>query len=624
MPVVDTLVAVIPLLGLLIVVHELGHFLVAKACGVRVLKFSIGFGAPIGIGRLRARWERNGTEYVIGWIPLGGFVRMLGEAMPGDDPDAAAVPVDARPDEFLDAKSVWQKLAVVFAGPAMNLLLPIVCLLGILWVGFPRPAAIVGSVEVGSPAEAAGIRVGDRIVAVDGEPVGWWDEVVRPLQEKRSPAVASIEVDRGGERETIPVALATQKTRDRFGAVVDTGWIGVSNRRQAALVGVPDADSEAARAGLRSGDLVVAVGETEIEDWESLRAAQARAVAEAQANGIPRIVWTVERAKTGEGAEASGAPAEGTSAADGATAAGGADARSSARADAKASAGGAAAEAKAGGAPAAPETEKRKIAVPLDAELAAMGLIPATILVGYVAPDKPAAEAGLRANDLVLFVDGDPIGSFESFVSRVQTSGGRPLDITYSRAGRVEHVTLAAREETVPGLYEIEGLEEKVYQIGLGAAVSTLPGAIEKQRLRNPVESVPRAVEMAWAMTTDYLEGLGKLFTGEVGTDKLAGPIGIARIARKSLDQGWLDYLSMMMVISINLGFLNLLPIPILDGGQAVLYSIEGIKRAPLSLRTKEIATSVGFAVIALLMGRAFWNDLTPFWLRFVSWLSSS
>ncbi len=124
-------------------------------------------------------------------------------------------------------------------------------------------------------------------------------------------------------------------------------------------------------------------------------------------------------------------------------------------------------------------------------------------------------------------------------------------------------------------------------------------------------------------MTTDYLEGLGKLFTGEVGTDKLAGPIGIARIARKSLDQGWLDYLSMMMVISINLGFLNLLPIPILDGGQAVLYAIEGIKRSPLSVRTREVATSLGFALIVMLMGRAFWNDLTPFWLRFVDWLSS-
>lgn len=584
MPVVDTLVAVIPMLGLLIVVHELGHFLVAKACGVRVLKFSIGFGAPIGFGRFRAHWERNGTEYVIGWIPLGGFVRMLGEAMPGDDPVAMGIPPDARPDEFLDSKPVWQKLAVVFAGPAMNLLLPIVCLVGILWVGFPRPAAIIGTVEVSSPAEAAGLAVGDRIVALDGEEVAWWDEVVLPLQERTEPGVAELEIERDGTRRTVEVPLEVQKTRDRYGAVVDAGWIGVSNRRQAALLGVPEADSEAVRAGLRSGDLVVAVGETEIEDWEGLRTAHAAAVADARAAGLGRVVWKIERQT------AALVPPD---------------------------------PAKPEAASAAPEPEKRSIALPLEADMKALGLMPATILIGYVAPDKPAARAGLAANDLVLFVDGRPIGSFESFVSLVQTSGGRALEITYSREGRIGKVQLAAQEETVPGPYDIEGQEEKVYQIGLGAAVSTLPGAVVEQQLRNPIESVPRAAQMAWAMTTDFLDGLGKLFTGEVGTDKLTGPIGIARIARKSLDQGWLDYLWMMMLISINLGFVNLLPIPILDGGQAVLYSIEGIKRSPLSVRTREVATSVGFALIVLLMGRAFWNDLTPFWLRFIDWLSN-
>lgn len=582
MPVVDTLVAVIPMLGLLIVVHELGHFLVAKACGVRVLKFSIGFGAPIGIGNLRARWQRGGTEYVIGWIPLGGFVRMLGEPMPGDDPVAMGVPADARPEEFLDAKSVWQKLAVVFAGPAMNLLLPIVCLLGILWVGFPRPAAIVGMVESNSPALAAGIEVGDRIVSLDGEPIEWWDEVVVPLRERRAGETAVLEVERAGQRRRVEVEVANQKTRDRFGAVVDTGWIGISNRRQAALVGIPDASSPAFAAGLRSGDLVVAVGETEIEDWEALRQRHATAVEQARAAGRAHVLWSLERS-------------EGDAAPD---------------------------EAKGADASAGPPSVREQVALPLEADLAALGLMPATILVGSVVADKPAAESGLRPNDLVLFVDGRPVGSFERFVSIVQTSGGRPLELTYARHGQVDRVTLAAREETVPGPYEIEGLEEKVYQIGLGAALSTLPGALEKQQLRNPIESIPRAAVMAWSMTTDYLEGLGKLFTGEVGTDKLAGPIGIARIARKSLDQGWLDYLSMMMVISINLGFLNLLPIPVLDGGQALLYAIEGIKRSPLSLRTKEIATSLGLAVIVLLMGRAFWNDLTPFWLRFVDWLS--
>ncbi|MEZ4330259.1 MAG: RIP metalloprotease RseP [Myxococcota bacterium] len=606
MPFIDTLVAVIPMLGLLIVVHELGHFLVAKACGVRVLRFSIGFGSPIGFGPLRARWERNGTEYVIGWIPLGGFVRMLGEVMPGDDPGAGEAPPDARPEESLEAKRVWQKLAVVFAGPAMNLLLPIVLMVGILWVGFPRAASVIGTVEAGSPAARAGLEPGDRIVRVDGEPVAWWDEAIGPLRATTASSVATLEVERAGERRTVEIPVARQKTRDRFGAVVETGWIGISNRRQAALLGVPDADSAAARAGLRSGDLVVAVGDREIEDWEGLRRAQAEAVAAARAAGRAHVLWQVE-AITSVEAAAAGAGSEG---------AGGAQAGARSDAAPRVETEADAAE------EAAAAANRRTVAVPLETDLAGLGLMPATILVGQVVADKPAALAGLRPNDLVLFVDGRAVGSFDSFVSLVQTSGGRPMEITFSRDGRVERVTLSAREETVSGPYDIEGLEEKVYQIGLGAAVSTLPGAIEKQQVRNPLESIPRAAQMAWTMASDYLEGLGKLFTGEVGTDKLAGPIGIARIARKSLDQGWLVYLQMMMFISINLGFLNLLPIPILDGGQALLYSIEGIKRAPLSMRTKEIATSIGFAVIVLLMGRAFWNDLTPFWNRFVDWIS--
>ena len=606
MGVIDTLVAVIPMLGILIVVHELGHFLVAKACGVRVLKFSIGFGAPIGVGRLRLRWERNGTEYVIGWIPLGGFVRMLGEPLPGDEVQGPPVPEDARPDEFLDAKPAWQKLAVVFAGPAMNLLLPVLCLMGVLWVGLPRPAAVVGSVEAGSPAARAGLEPGDRIVSMDGEPVEWWDEVALAIDERSAGVSLAIEIERAGERERIDVPLGVQRTRDRFGSVVDHGWIGVGHDRLAALLGVPTAGSLADRAGLRSGDLVVAIGAAAaadgagrraVEDWESLRRLHREAAEAALAQGRRTVVWQVERpVQTAEG-EPGAAIGDASDGSDGAS---GAD-----------------------GPRAAPELETLALEVPARPELDALGVRPATILVGYVARGRPAERAGLRANDLVLAVDGEPVGSFESFVSLVQTSGGRELEITYSRDGVVQKTRLAAQEETVAGPYDIEGMEEKVFQIGLGAALSSLPGARSMLRVRNPVESLPRAVEMSWQMTADYLQGLGKLFTGEVGADKLSGPIGIARIARKSLDRGWLEYLFMMMLISINLGIVNLMPIPILDGGQALIYSIEGVKRSPLSMRAKEIASSVGFAVLVLLIGRAFWNDLTPFWTRFMGWLSN-
>ncbi len=592
--IIDTLVAVIPMLGILIVAHELGHFLVAKACGVRVLKFSIGFGSPIGFGRMRLRWERGGTEYVIGWIPLGGFVRMLGEPMPGDENFVAAIPDDVRPDEFLESKPVWQKLSIVFAGPAMNLLLPIVCLMGILWVGLPRPNAVVGMIEADSPAQLAGLRVGDRIVSLDGDEVEWWDEVILPIQDRRVGGILDLEIERDQVISHVEIPLGQQTARDRFGSVVDHGWIGVGHRRLAAVVGVPQESSAAARAGLHSGDLIVAVGDVEIEDWQTLGRVHEAAARAARASGAENVVWHLER-QLGEFA-----PLDGR------------DDLSLEEADAAA------------GEPTEPAFEEFALSLPPLYSLEELGLLPATILVAYVTADRPAAMAGLLPGDLVLSVDGTPIGSFESFVSVVQTSGGRELEIAFSREGRVRTVRLRAREETVAGPYEIEGMEEKVYQIGLAAAVSSLPGSRSVQQLRNPIESLPRAFEMSWQMTTEYLQGLGKLFTGEIGTDKLSGPIGIARIARKSLDHGWLDYLSMMMLISINLGILNLLPIPILDGGQAMIYAIEGIKRSPLSIRSREIATSIGFGLLVVLMGRAFWNDLTPTWLKFVHWLSNA
>src|SRR4030042_1839275 len=116
----EFLFALVLMLGVLITVHEFGHFVAAKLCGVRVLKFSIGFGPPIGFGRFRMSWTRGGTEYVIAWLPLGGFVKMLGENL--DEVDSPEVEAD--PGHALGSKPTWQKLAVVFAGPAMNLALP--------------------------------------------------------------------------------------------------------------------------------------------------------------------------------------------------------------------------------------------------------------------------------------------------------------------------------------------------------------------------------------------------------------------------------------------------------------------------------------------------------------------
>ena len=128
---------------------------------------------------------------------------------------------------------------------------------------------------------------------------------------------------------------------------------------------------------------------------------------------------------------------------------------------------------------------------------------------------------------------------------------------------------------------------------------------------------------MTAEVTRTYVEGLGKLITGEVSRRQIAGPIGIAVIAHKALERGLEAYLSMLVLISINLGILNLLPIPVLDGGQAVLFAIEGIKRSPVSIRTRELVQQVGLTLLLLLMAVAFWNDLSRYWSRLVDFVRS-
>ena len=563
----DYLFAAVPMLGTLIFVHELGHFLAARACGVRVLKFSLGFGPPLGFGRYRMRWLRGGTEFVVAWFPLGGLVKMLGEMQPdGEVVDPSAV--DARPDEYLGAKSTWQKLLISFAGPAMNLLLPVLAFLVVLWVGIPRETTVIGTVERGSPAAEAGLAPGDRIVSLGGEEVSWWPDAQRVIGQTKD-ATLRVEVDRGGDVLDFDVPVEQRSSMDVFGSVEEVGWIGLGSRRLPSLVGVPSDGSLAALAGLRSGDRVVRVAEVEVEDWEALRAAYSAAARDAGL-GTGRVELEVLRRE--EDSE---------------------------------------------------EPVARLVTLPARSDLAELGVISATILVSVVSPGMPAEEAGLQPGDLLLALDGRPIGSFQSFADQVRASGGRSLEIAYARDGETHSVSIQPRLKQVSGPFEIEGMTEDVYLIGIQHALAALPGDTALDRVRNPIVALPRAVEMTVDVTIVFLRGIGKLISGEVGTDKLAGPIGIAEIARKSLDLGWRAYLSTMILISINLGILNLLPIPILDGGQMLIYLVEGVRRSPISLRSRELVQQVGLIMIVMVMGLAFWNDLSRHWAKFVAWIST-
>jgi regulator of sigma E protease len=545
----DTLIAFVFLLSVLIFVHELGHFAVAKWCGVRVLKFSIGFGPPIGFGRWRMRWVRNHTEYVVAWFPLGGFVKMLGENPDEqDDPE-----VRAHPSEALNAKALWQKLAIVLAGPAMNLALPVLLFVGMQAVGLPRADAVIGLVEEGSPAEAAGLRPGDRITAVDGEPVRWWSDLARALRDRPGEAV-TLGFERSDERGQVEISVEAREGLDDFGQATAVGWAGIAHARPGALLGVLSPDALAGAAGLRSGDRVVRVGDRPVEDWYAFANAWAAARGE--------VEIAVER---------------------------GIDA-----------------------------VETVAVKVPAGIPLSELGVTRASALVDEVMPDSPAARAGLAAGDLILEYDGQRLATFAAFAEAVSASEGRPRSLTFARDGEVRTIEIAAEPISTDTGF---GVEEPRWRIGIRGAEALVPGAVATDRERNPLVAVPRAVDMTVETTAVFLAGLVKIATGEVSSRSLAGPIGIAQIAGSALQQGWETYLRIMILISINLGILNLLPIPVLDGGQAALFLVEGIKRGPLSLRAKLAFQQVGITVLVLLMGLAFWNDLSRLWAQVVDWL---
>jgi regulator of sigma E protease len=162
---------------------------------------------------------------------------------------------------------------------------------------------------------------------------------------------------------------------------------------------------------------------------------------------------------------------------------------------------------------------------------------------------------------------------------------------------------------------------ERAYLVGIRAEDATLPGVAMLDRERNPVRAFARATAMTAQITALTMQGVAKIATGEVDRSQIGGPIEIARQAHTAMKMGWERYLELLVLISVNLAILNLIPIPVLDGGQALLFLLEGLKRGPLSLRTREIAMQIGVTMVFLLMGFAFWNDLSRYWSTFVDWL---
>ena len=200
-------------LGVLVFFHELGHFCVARLCGVTVQTFSLGFGPKI--------WSRKSgeTEYCISVVPLGGYVRML-----GDDPTEEIAPEDTG-RSFL-TQSLWKKIAIVVAGPFFNFLLAFFIFSGVFMAGVPMLAPVAGDIEKNSAAESGGIKPGDRIVSLNGKPVTQWDEIPEMLQENGG-NLLHIAVSRSGKALILDVTPVQKNRQDVFGEGKPVWVIGI-------------------------------------------------------------------------------------------------------------------------------------------------------------------------------------------------------------------------------------------------------------------------------------------------------------------------------------------------------------------------------------------------------------
>lgn len=551
--------SIVLLLGGLIFVHELGHFLVAKALGVKVVRFSVGFG-PRLFG-----FTVGETEYRVAVLPLGGYVKMA-----GDDPSAVPSPED-QGRGFLE-QSPFRRFLIAVAGPAANLLFPILLYLGIglLQNGKPVPGPVVGTVSPGSPAAVAGLQPGDRILTVTGpggrtHAIRWFGD----LREAVSPhpdQPLRFEVERDGRR--LPPFTVTPAAEKESNPVetVTRGIIGVMPSYAPALVAPA---SPGAAGPVEPFDLVVQAAGKPVRHLGDLD----RALAAAACAPIDLQVLRERPAVTpAGGAAARPVPS---------------DAAWEPRSFA-------AVPTCAGGAPSL---------VPADPTLSAF--------VAQVLPGSPAEAAGLRRGDDIVAVNGKPVRSFRDLNAHAADfEAGKPVALGLA-GGRT--VSLVPVEQQVRD----EATGETIRRLALGflpasrGPVKPAELLADQVALRLPFdELLATSAGHLWDVTRLTVLGIGRILTGDISFKTVGGPIMLFSIAAQAAEEGVESFLFKMALISVNLGLMNLVPIPVLDGGHIAACAVEAVTRRRISVRAREIANLVGLALLFLLMIAVFKNDI--------------
>jgi len=539
------IIPTIILLGVLIFIHELGHFLVAKYFNVKVETFSLGFGPKIW------KYVRGETTYCISAIPFGGYVKMYGDELGGNVPPAMQ-------DRSFLHKPIYQRIAIALAGPVMNLVLAYFLFLILCMTGEQVIAPKLGDIAESSPAHQLGFRSGDRIVRVNDQTIGRWDQLDELVSESAGKPLDFV-VHRESTEEPVKLNIMPSESPSKniFDSGKPVGSIeGFQFMSDSSLIAVSDPKSIFGQLGFQTGDQITSVNGLKISTFRLLDEAILGA------SEKEKIVFEVERYGT--------------------------------KPDAK---------------PQSMTIEWDLAKIPFPDSASKLGIEKPETFIGEVSKESPASAAGLLANDQILKMNDKPIKSFEDIVSTTSAFKDEQkfLKIEIRRAGE------AKTFEIVPKLTELKdefGAPEKRYAIGIRPLKSTHV-EYTNWRASSFVEGITWSGQKTWQWTYLTVMSFVLVVQNKVSPKNLGGFISIGQMAQKSWSVGIDAFLRIMAIISLNLFILNLLPIPVLDGGHILLFSIEGIKGAPISLRKLEIAQQIGVFVLLSLLAFSLFNDFS-------------
>jgi regulator of sigma E protease len=535
------------LVSALIFVHELGHYAWAKIFGVKVITFSLGFGPKI----LRLRGKE--TEYCVGLVPLGGFVKMLEETKA--DP---VLPEDRK--RTFESQALWKRVVIVFAGPIMNLVFPVVLYFSVFLGERHFLPPTIGIVLSGHAADGK-LMPGDRVLSVDGEEIGTYAELARIVQ-KNPGRELSLKVFRNATYVDVNVTPEEVIQPRELDMVERVGQLGVYPNLPRAVIGVPKPDSPAHRAGLRTFDMVILVGGKPVKRFVDLEAAL-------RDNRGEIMPITYLRPRPVDGALGGLLDL---------------------------------AVFDPGIANLTPNPGPGDLFERTGIELA--DLYPAIV------PDGALRQAGLAPGDKVTDLDDVTLPAWSVLYERLKSAPNQQHTLGWLREGRRMSGIIQVRREQWTSS---SGQDVNWYVMHTTHWIPSAP----EQYVENP-HAIRYAFRSAFEETADVMRfimvGIVRLAEGRLSLSSLSGPIAIYDMAGEAGARGTDYFVWAMALISINLGLLNLLPIPVLDGGHLLFFAIEGVMRRPLPLRVREVASLVGMSFLFLLMGIAFKNDVDRKW----------